>query len=806
MKSSQYVALFVDEAGLLLEQCQNCLEQLENSGTDPELYRELFRLVHTLKGMASTLADLPFFEDITQLSHCVETLLDLQSQSLAKEHIYLLADAFQALSDLIRNVASPEQSAPVVLAPLLSRFQTLAAFESMLPLTARALQSGLKLAPLKLDIKVQERAEELLQQGQSLFEVRIELMQACLMKSVRALLVLHNLEQQTEVLATQPTTTMLREGAFENSFSALVATHLSPDELCALAESVSEIEGVQVIPVAKLSDLGTAEVIDETPGDTGPPGSGAEPSSGAEDPHRLNEFEQHVVEEASRMALNAVWLRFKVIRPVQMRAARIALIFRQLETQGEVIKTLPSVTELEMESFDHHFEMLVITPLQTDALRQFLLDSADIQSWLLLEVRLHGQFLTLTDLPLNVPQASSLRVAAAGDSPEVPLPPLGELAESERLKNIRMQHLVRVDAQQLQLLSVLTGELLLTRARLNQLEPGAKMRHELAGLNRITASLQAISMKLQTVTAAHVFHRYPRMIRDLARSLNKEIRCFISGDDIEISRAYVDDLSSVLLHMIRNAADHGLEHPGERTRLGKSRQGEISLLAAYRDSEVVIEVSDDGRGIDIEALKLKALNQHLHSAEELAELNAEQAMQLIFSPGLSTSAAATDISGRGVGMDVVRNHIRQVGGSLHVESTLGQGTRFVITLPSEFRQIRSLLVRAEQQYYALPYEQVSKIRQGSEISTEGALISLRSLSAQGDQTQIPGESILLQIRNGDQPVWLLADELIGAQDLAVRQLSNGEESTDLVRGAAMLGIEDVALFLEPERLLRLADA
>lgn len=798
MKSSQYVALFVDEAGLLLEQCLSCLEQLEASIADSELHRELFRLVHTLKGMASTLVELPYFEDITQLSHSVEALLEQQNQVLVQEHLYLLADSFQALGDLIRNVANPEQSAPVPLESLYARFQGLTQIEEPI-----AVHHALPIAAsqaLSLSPEEQTRAAELQTQGLSLSEVHVELMPACLMKAVRALLVLHNLEQRATVLATLPPMELLREGAFDTGFTVLTASDLEPDALRDLAEAVSEIEEVRVKPYQPEAAPAASPPSPPAP----PPVSAAAPDGG-----ELNEFELNLLQEAARLNLKAVWLRFRVTRQVQMQSARISLIFTQLESHGEVIKTLPSVEELEAEKFAQHFELLVITPESPEELRKHLLGEADIHSWLSLDAHLHGEAPPAA-MPV-LPPPTALRISPAGGEARegMLLPHSPELPESERLKSIRMQHLVRVDARQLDMLNELTGELLLIRSRMNHATGPVQLRQELGGLNRVMALLQAVSMKLQTVTAAHVFHRYPRMVRDLARSLGKEIVCQLQGEQVEISRAYVDDLSSVLLHMIRNAADHGLETSTERLRMGKPRQGTIVLSAAYNGQAVQIEVRDDGRGIDVEALKQKALKQQLMSREELDGLCYEDSLQLIFSPGLSTSATATDISGRGVGMDVVRNHIKQVGGTLHVESRPGHGTRFVIALPSAFRQVRSLLVRVEQQFYALPFEGISKIRQGLEVpplaaDSGGAVIALQSLATNGDDIAFKPESILLQIRNGDRPVWLIADELIGAQDLAVRQLANGHE--DVVRGAAMLGAEDVALYLEPALLLKLADA
>lgn len=781
MKSSQYVALFVDEAGLLLEQCHNCLEQLEANPGEPELYRELFRLVHTLKGMASTLADLPYFEDITHLSHCVESLLEQYKYSLIQEQLYLLADSMQALSDLTNNVAHPEQAAMPALESLYQRFMQYSPLEPFMPVS----HEYEEFTSFELNAAERDQAEELQLQGLSLHQVQIELMQACLMKSVRALLVVHKLEQQTEIIATQPPMALLRDGAFDTRFSILVASTLDAEDLSELASSVSEIEEVDVQPFASAAQAPAAY----------------QPESKAQEHELLNEFELRLLQEAKRMDFNAVWLSFKVQQEVQLRTARIALIFSCLENYGEVIKSMPGVPELDADQFDDSFELLVISALAPETLREHIWHEADVQSWLTLDAWLFDPAQPLVVPELPVPKLTpNLQLSIAGAETRESLPLANELSESERLKSIRMQHLVRVDVRQIELLNSLTSELLLTRTRLNQ--GGAKqIRQALVTLNRLTASLQAVSMKLQTVSASQIFHRYPRMIRDLARSLNKEIRCQLVGENIEIARAYVDDLSSVLLHMIRNAADHGLESPSERQSLGKPRQGLIQLSASYSEHEVVIEIKDDGRGIDTETLKLKAQKHKLMNHKEIEALSTEQALQLIFSPGLSTSAATTDISGRGVGMDVVRNHIHQLGGSVEVESSYGLGTRFTIRLPSDFRQVRSLLVKAEQQYFALPYDQISQIRHASELNGAEPVIGLHNLSTLSGRQSIKADSVLLHIHHAEQSAWIMADELIGAQDLAVRQLLGIEQ--DIVSGAAMLGSEDVALFLEPSQLLSL---
>lgn len=384
-------------------------------------------------------------------------------------------------------------------------------------------------------------------------------------------------------------------------------------------------------------------------------------------------------------------------------------------------------------------------------------------------------------------------------------PPLpSPFQESERLKNIRLQHLVRVDAEHLKQLNQLTNELLLVRAQLNQqAQNGQSTGPVLENLNRISAGLQSVSMQLQSITAHQVFNRYPRMVRDLARSLNKDIGCVLTGGQIELDRVYVDDLSSILLHLIRNAADHGLESIHDRQRQGKSPQGLISLSAKYVAGNVAIVVQDDGRGIDLVNLRHKAVQTGLITQGEADGLSPEETLQLIFRPGLSTSATATDISGRGVGMDVVRTHVMQMGGTLQVESHPGTGTRFTIYLPSELREMQALLVRAEHQVFALPLEGISHICRLSEMTQPERIVSLHS---QRDWQARPNgrssEAILLKMRHGEEPTWLLADELIGTQDLAVKWL-NGQASghEQAVQGAALLDESHIALFIDPLRLV-----
>lgn len=772
MQSSQYVALFLDEARLLIEQCQDCLAQLESTQNQAEAVRELFRLVHTIKGMSSTLVDLPFFEELTRLSNFVETFLAQEAPLFSEAVLFLFSDTFLMFQELMRNIEHPEHAVHLELIPIFARFEALQPKPtSQWRVSANRSEGIASLQHNDLDA--------LVIQGLTLYQIEIHLYENCLMPAVRAILVLHNLSQQGQIMETEPCLEKVREGRFDKRFQVLFATSLTADEVQVIASSVSEIDKVLVsdFDISALSQPASASM--KVP---------------------INEFEQRVLDEAQRQHLNAVWLRFQIRQETELVSARIAFAFRLLETLGEIIKTLPGVQALENESFQEQFGLLLISDQAPEAVLELLNQQAEIQACFELQACLFTAFQNgqqIVQQPV-LPVMAQAPVIMTSSKPESTTIDPG----SERLKNIRLQHLVRVDAEHLKTLSELTGELLLARARLNQSDPfPAPLYQSLTRLNQVSAALQTVSMRLQSITVAQVFNRYPRMVRDLSRSLNKEITCQLSGVNVELARTCVDDLTHVLLHMIRNSADHGLESPEERLRLGKPRQGKIMLSAAYQDEQVLITVEDDGCGIDIQKLKQKALEKGLMTLAEMTVLPDHEALNLIFHPGLSTSEFTTDISGRGVGMDVVQSHVAQMGGTLHVYSSSGWGTRFVLSLPSEVREVEVLLVQAGNQYFAFPNQDIQAICLVHELAATDLVVSLKNLGRVSSQDPEQGQFVLRLEAKGKQ-LWVLVDDILGLERLAVRRLENQRQ--DMVQGAALMNADDLALYVEPARLVDLA--
>jgi len=328
-----------------------------------------------------------------------------------------------------------------------------------------------------------------------------------------------------------------------------------------------------------------------------------------------------------------------------------------------------------------------------------------------------------------------------------------------------------------------------------------------------------------------VFMRFPRMVRDLANTLGKKLELVISGEDTELDRTVIDGLGDPLVHMLRNAVDHGLEMPEDRVAAGKSEVGTVNLSARHAGSSVVIEVRDDGKGMDPEVLRASVVRKNLMTETQAAALSDDEALQLVFLPGFSTAATTTDISGRGVGMDAVRTAITELSGEVSIASTMGEGSTFTIRLPLTLAIIQALLVRsgADQfgdeigQVWAVPLETIEETvivdsEETRPISGRPCVILRDSIvplvwlsdclgiggASAGDDTEGPMKVVV--VRNGSQRLGLVVDELVGKQDVVIKHLPGFLGDVSGVAGATILGDGSVALILDVAALSQGAGA
>ncbi|MGB9678648.1 MAG: chemotaxis protein CheW, partial [Thermoanaerobacteraceae bacterium] len=385
-----------------------------------------------------------------------------------------------------------------------------------------------------------------------------------------------------------------------------------------------------------------------------------------------------------------------------------------------------------------------------------------------------------------------------------------------KVKNSKTGKSVRVDIDRLDNLMNLVSELIIIKTRLEGLESENKntdTSSTIEYLERITTNLHDAVMKVRMVPVERVFNRFPRMVRDLSHDLGKKINLNMYGTDTEVDRTVIDEIGDPLVHIIRNSIDHGIETPEERVKSGKSDTGTINLRAFHEGNHVIIEVSDDGAGIDIEKVKKKAVEKSLYSNEQINELSKEKILDILFKPGFSTSDKVTDVSGRGVGLDVVKNKIEALNGSIEVVTELNKGTKFIIKLPLTLAIIQALLVKIGEEKFAIPLNSISEIVhkkeeeihdvQGKEVVLfRGKVIPIVRLNEilEIEKTKNDENLVCVIIKKGESLACCVVDELIGQQEIVIKPLGKYLSSVKTIAGATILGDGQVALIVDSNNL------
>ena len=379
---------------------------------------------------------------------------------------------------------------------------------------------------------------------------------------------------------------------------------------------------------------------------------------------------------------------------------------------------------------------------------------------------------------------------------------------------------VRVDTSRLDDIMNLVGELVLVRNRIARLGSSAEdeeMLKAVANLDVVTADLQLSVMKTRMQPIKKVFGRFPRVVRDMARSLKKEIKLELMGEDTDLDKNLVEALSDPLVHLVRNAVDHGIEMPDEREAAGKPRTGHVVLAAAQEGDHILLTIEDDGKGMDAEVLRRKAVEKGLMDAEAAARLDDKDCYNLIFMPGFSTKDEISDISGRGVGMDVVKTRIAQLNGTVEIDSVLGKGSRLSIKVPLTLAIMPTLMVKLENQLFALPLVNVSEIFHLDLTQTnvvDGQLVVLvrektlplfsltQWLVKNRSSDELPKEGHVVVVHIGNQRVGFIVDELIGQEEVVIKPLGEMLHGTQGLAGATITGDGAIAIILDVPGLLR----
>ncbi|MFP4108596.1 MAG: chemotaxis protein CheA, partial [Desulfonatronovibrio sp.] len=388
---------------------------------------------------------------------------------------------------------------------------------------------------------------------------------------------------------------------------------------------------------------------------------------------------------------------------------------------------------------------------------------------------------------------------------------------------------LRVDHSKLDDLMNLIGELIINRNRFAMLSKSLEEGHDVLeiaqqltettnSMARISDDLQVTIMNVRMVPVQTVFNKFPRLVRDLSRKSDKKVQLITEGEETELDKSVVELIGDPLVHLIRNSVDHGLEPEEDRKKAGKDLVGTVWLRAAHRGNSVVIEVEDDGRGIDPEKMKAKALEKNIISQEEAQNMEDQEAIDLIFAPGFSTAEKVTDISGRGVGMDVVKNNIKNLKGNVVVSSELGKGSKFSITLPLTLAIIEALMVKVAGQTYAIPLDAVSEttkieasklseINNRKAVTLRGEVLGLADLGVLLELTEKQEEREVLPvviIIVGDRRLGLVVDTLLERQEVVIKSLGEYMGDQPGISGATIMGDGRVVLILDPHEVYKMA--
>jgi len=520
----------------------------------------------------------------------------------------------------------------------------------------------------------------------------------------------------------------------------------------------------------------------------------------------LSQQESEWVAEAEGLGMSVYKLRVTLSETCLLKAARSYMVVNRLEEMGDIIKTDPPVEALENEEFELEFSVYIGSSLPAEDIRQAALKISDVASVELSEMKAAAPAPAEGAAPAKAESEKPTAPAAAA-----PAKPVAPAAKADGVK--KASQTVRVDIGRLDKLMNLVGELVIGRARIERLVQEARLREfdePLSQLGRISGDIQELVTKLRMVPVSFTFDRFPRLIRDLSKTLGKDVELVLEGQDTELDRTVIDEIGDPMVHLIRNSLDHGIERREDRRAVGKPEKGILKISAYQEGSGVIIEVSDDGAGIDPERVKQKAVERGILTEEEASVMTDEEAVQLVLIPGFSMAKTVTDISGRGVGMDAVRTKVEALGGQLDLVSKLGQGTRVYVRLPLTLAIVLSLLIKVGNETYAISLENVEEtilVKKENIKTVHGAPATLLrgevlSLSDLGNvlETEMDDadrdEYPVVVVKIGKSKIGFIVNELIGQQEIVIKSLGRFLSKIKGITGGTILGDGNVALILD----------
>lgn len=529
-------------------------------------------------------------------------------------------------------------------------------------------------------------------------------------------------------------------------------------------------------------------------------------------PVELNEYDINVVKQAEDRGFHSYQIKIKLSENTLLKSARAFLIFKSLEEFGEIIKSIPSAEDIENENFDFEIDLIFLSTKDKNEIYETLMNISEVDKVLVGSVDVKAEKAKKIEQEQTKVEEIKTKIEPKPvvTTPQVKNNNIAKPVQKEVHKKTHQS--VRVDLERLDKFMNMVSELVIHRTRLEQISSN----HRLTDLNetleqvaRTTSDLQDLVMKIRMLPLDTVFNRFPRMIRDLSVELEKEMELLIQGADTELDRTVIDEIGEPLIHLIRNAADHGIESKEERVAKGKDPIGKIKLIAYQEGTKAVIKVEDDGSGIPVDKVKAKAERLGINTDG----MTDNDIRNLIFMQGFSTNEQVTDISGRGVGMDVVKTKISALGGTVDVISEKDKGSTFIIRLPLTLQIIQALLVNVGSETMAISLGYIDRVIDYSDdlvkmtnnrevIIYNGNVTPLIRLHNRlGVEKSDSIKNYIVIVKVGEKTVGLMVDGLLGQKEIVIKPLGKTLQGLREYIGATILGDGLVTLILDVAALV-----
>jgi len=522
----------------------------------------------------------------------------------------------------------------------------------------------------------------------------------------------------------------------------------------------------------------------------------------------INLSDKQIVKQAKEKGEQCFTVDLRFAQDCGFKSIRASMILDKIADVAKVIKSVPSSSDLDEEKLNQGFKVLVTSKFDEKTIENCVKQVLEVEQ---VSVVLFNEEVSVSPVKdvsaLFLPLEKNYTVT------------IDKTGVTKVIIDVQTNQTVRVKLDQLDKLMNLVGELVINKVALLQVTAdnhGDSLKRVTENIDRLTADLQDLVMQVRMVPVSQVFDRFPRLVRDLSQKKGKKIDLLLEGKEIEVDRTVLDEIGEPLIHLLRNSIDHGIESPDERTKSAKDETGKITLSAQRNGNHIIIDVSDDGTGIDPEKIKTAAIKKRFGSQAELEKMNKEQLINLIFLPGFSTAKEVTETSGRGVGMDIVKTKISSLGGTVHIESQVGLGTKTSIKLPITLAIIQAILVKDTTETFAIPTRQVSEIVRvkKNDVKALGKtdaiivrdhvipMVHLHQLLNLPDSNEDELELLIIYLGDENTKMGLVVDSVLRQQDILVKSLNGVLSGIKGISGATILSDGQVVLVLDIGRIVK----